>query len=525
MKEPFPLYAPHPRMDENFYKHLLDSLYDGVYFVDRERRITYWNKAAERLSGYAAEEVIGKRCADNILVHVDDAGRQLCLCGCPLSATMGDRLPREADVHMKHKLGHRVSVLVRAVPICDSQGEVIGAVEVFSDNTAKREAVRQAEQLQVELAQRRRAEEALSRSEGHLRAIVDHLPIGVWFADADGKIVFANPAAEEIFGQMREVGGEEAGAYHAWWAASGKRINPDEWGAYRAVMRGETSLGEVLKIESCDGTLRTLLSSAFPVKDAHGRILGAVVIHEDITERERAQESLMRAEKLASAGRVAATIAHEINNPIMAVINVVYMLRGRGLDADSAGLLAVAEEELRRVANITRTTLGFYRTPSARTVVNIRQLLEEVIGLYARKLQESSIEVQSRYPEEPRVVGNEGELRQVFSNLLGNAVDACPGGGRILVRVRRAGQRGLHVTVADTGAGIERPDLPNIFEPFFTTKQTVGTGLGLWVSKTIVQKHSGSIRVRSKLGRGTVFRVFLPASESSKADLGVAAGA
>jgi len=381
------------RIDDSLYKRLLDSLYDGVYFVDRERRITYWNRAAERLTGYAAEEVVGRSCSDNLLVHVDDAGRQLCLCGCPLWATMADHVPREADVHLRHKRGHRVPVSVRAMPITGDDGEVLGAVEVFHDNSAKREAQRRTEQLQ----------------------------------------------------QL-------------------------------------------------------------------------------MNERERAQEALMRAEKLASAGRVAATLAHEINNPITAVMNLLYMLRGAPLDQESERLVALAEEELRRVANISRTTLGFYRTPSAASPVDVGQLLDEVIALYARKLQENSIAVTTRYAPAPRVTANEGELRQVLSNLVANAIDASADGGRILVRVTRtsgaAGEPGLQITVADTGSGIERAHLPNVFEAFFTTKQAVGTGLGLWASKTIVQKHGGTIRVKSAKGRGTVFRVFLPVAASSVAAAG-----
>ena len=529
-------FAPISENQTNgFYKQLMDSLYDGVYFVDRERRITYWNKSAERLTGYSAAEVMGRCCSDNLLVHVDDSGQQLCTTACPLSQTIGDGQPRDANVHLRHKLGHRVPVAVRVGPICDQQGRIIGAVEVFSDNSAKRSAQRQTERLKQaldeldetnlrlrqELAEHARAEAALSRSEGHLRTIVDNLPMGVWFTDTEGNIVLGNAAAEQIWGGSRMVGAAHYHQYRACWASTGKQVEPQEWGAYRAVKFGETSINEMVEIELSDGRRRTLFDSAFPVKDAQGQILGAVVINEDITERQRAQEALMRAEKLASAGRVAATIAHEVNNPVAAVMNVLYLLRANpSLDDDATRMVTVAEEELRRVASIARNTLGFYRANSARSAVNVGALLDQVVSLYSRKLQENSIQVATRYSPDPEVMANEGELRQVFSNLLSNAIDACSDGGRIYLRIRQrrppAGKPGLIIAVADSGAGIDPEHLPRLFEPFFTTKATVGTGLGLWVTKTIVQKHGGTIRMRTLRGRGTVFQVFLPAEAAGE---------
>ena len=257
------------------------------------------------------------------------------------------------------------------------------------------------------------------------------------------------------------------------------------------------------------------------MKDENGRIVGVVATNEDITERQHGQESLIRTEKLASAGRMATTLAHEINNPIAAVMNLLYVLCANpSLDADAAKMITVIDEEVRRLANISRTTLGFYRNDADQSVVNVAQLLDEAVELYSRKVQENSIDVDKRRVAEQFILANEGELRHVFANLISNAVDACPSGGRLLLRVvpfrewGNAQKPGLKITVADSGRGIDPQHQRNIFEPFFTTKETVGNGLGLWVSKTIVQKHGGTIRMRSSQGRGTVFQIFLPKSRA-----------
>lgn len=134
--------------DGDFYKQLLDNLYDGVYFVDRDRRITYWNQGAERITGYRAADVIGTRCCDNILRHVDDGGANLCDCNCPVSHTMGDGFPREAEVFLHHNQGHRVPVQVRVSPIRNGGGEIVGAVEVFSDNSTRLTDIQRIEELQ-----------------------------------------------------------------------------------------------------------------------------------------------------------------------------------------------------------------------------------------------------------------------------------------------------------------------------------------------------------------------------------------
>jgi signal transduction histidine kinase len=222
-------------------------------------------------------------------------------------------------------------------------------------------------------------------------------------------------------------------------------------------------------------------------------------------------------EKLAATGRLAASIAHEINNPLEAVTNLVYLARKQPLKGEE--YLKLADRELDRIAQITRNTLGFYRDSASPTRVNISEVLEEVLALYARKLQFKKIALHSDYGAGVEILGYPGEIRQIFANLIANAIEALPEEGILTVRAVRAtslngaGKPGVRITFLDTGSGIAPKDRRKIFEPFYTTKKDVGTGLGLWLTLGLVEKHNGSIRVRSSVQSGktwTVFSVFLP---------------
>jgi signal transduction histidine kinase len=246
----------------------------------------------------------------------------------------------------------------------------------------------------------------------------------------------------------------------------------------------------------------------------------------DVTSRKLVEEALRRSEKVAATGQLAATIAHEINNPLAAVTNVLYILRTHPeLSPALLDHVKTAERELMRVIHITRQTLAFYREFSQPVMTFVPALIEEVLGVYARKLEEKSIQVEKDFNDVGELCAFPGELRQVFSNLVLNALEAVDASGKIAIRVRKAtgklGQAGIRITVADNGSGIAPENLPRIFEPFFTTKASKGTGLGLWVSHGIVHKHEGNIHVRSSidvLRHGTCFTVFLPYAQRQNAN-------
>lgn len=266
----------------------------------------------------------------------------------------------------------------------------------------------------------------------------------------------------------------------------------------------------------------TWLASAYPVRTnpKEVRWVGAIIL--DASERKRSEEALRKTEKLAATGRLAASIAHEINNPLEAITNLLYLLRHFSkLKGQTLDYVVQAEHEARRIAEITQQTLRFYRQSTHPARANLAELLDSVLGLYQGRLNSINIHVERDYDPLINIFCFAGELRQVFANLVGNAIDASHSGGRLVIRARRssswnnAAQRGVRFTVADTGAGMEPAVKARIFEAFFTTKEATGTGLGLWVSHGIIVKHDGLIHVRSRTAQpgrssGTVFQLFLP---------------
>jgi PAS domain S-box-containing protein len=261
--------------------------------------------------------------------------------------------------------------------------------------------------------------------------------------------------------------------------------------------------------------------SAAPILDKDSRLMGIVLVFRDISERYTSELALMRAEKLASAGRLAAAIAHEVNNPLEGLVNLIYLARGEENIDKIRRHLGEAERELQRIAHITRQSLGFYRENSSASLFRPDVVTREVFDFYSFRAANARVRLHVNIKTEEKAFGNPGEFRQVISNLLANSLDACEAGADICVRVRAAhsprdsGLAGVRVVVADTGCGIDPGNLDRIFEPFFTTKKDTGTGLGLWVSRELIEKHGGHLGVRSSIaGRrtGTVFSVFLPGS-------------
>jgi PAS domain S-box-containing protein len=247
-------------------------------------------------------------------------------------------------------------------------------------------------------------------------------------------------------------------------------------------------------------------------------------VNRDITAELRAEEALRETEKMAAMGRVAGIIAHEVNNPLAAITNIFYLLRNHpSLDEDARRCADLAEQELQRVSHITRQTLSFYRESKQPITVLVPELLDEVLALQERALMASHITLRKQYLASCMVQGFPVELRQVFLNLIGNAIQAMPDGGVLGVYVRETTDwvrqlRGTSISILDTGAGIRPEDARRLFQPFFSTKSTKGTGLGLWISKGIIQKYDGRITCRSfRHGEqcATCFRIFLPVSGST----------
>ena len=266
----------------------------------------------------------------------------------------------------------------------------------------------------------------------------------------------------------------------------------------------------------------TWIASAYPIRTLENEVRWVGLIVLDASDRKRSEEALRKTEKLAATGRLAASIAHEINNPLEAITNLLYLLSNYSdLKHPALGYVQMAEHEVRRIAEITQQTLRFYRQSTLPARASLGELLDSVLSLHQGRLNNLGILVERGYDAGIDLYCFAGELRQVFANLVGNAIDAMPDGGRLVVRARRScdwrdpGVKGVRFQVAVTGSGMTPEVQRHIFEAFFTTKEISGTGLGLWVSAEIVGKHGGTVRVRSRAASGgaapgTVFELFFP---------------
>jgi len=242
---------------------------------------------------------------------------------------------------------------------------------------------------------------------------------------------------------------------------------------------------------------------------------GVILYARNTTDTRRTEQALRRSEQLAAAGRLAASIAHEINNPLEAVTNLLFLAKTDvGLSDSSKDLLEIADKELQRLSHITARSLKFYRQRTAPTPTSLDEVIDSVVFFHDPSIRLRNIRVDRRYRPAPLVLCQPGELQQVFTNLISNALDALEAKGRLIVAVRPAtdvaGREGVSVTVADSGSGMDLHMFERLFHPFVTTKGEAGTGLGLWVSKGILDKHHATVAVRSKPGCGTVFRLFFP---------------
>ncbi|MGB8538760.1 MAG: CHASE3 domain-containing protein [Acidobacteriaceae bacterium] len=280
---------------------------------------------------------------------------------------------------------------------------------------------------------------------------------------------------------------------------------------------GITAKGHSLLLAK-DGAEYLIDQSAAPIRDAKGAVAGVVLVFRDVTDLRKRELALMATEKLAVAGRLSASIAHEIHNPLDSVANLHYLMEKESDPALTQRYLAMAQQELNRTLQISRAMLGLYREPKAPVEVNLRDLLQSVLLLLDRQLKDQSVTVERKLNEDASIQGFPGELRQVFTNLITNGAEAAGPGGRVQVLLEDShladSRPGATVTITDSGRGILESHLNKIFKPFFTTKGELGTGLGLWVSRGIVEKHGGTIELTNSTDPafpGAAVRVCLPA--------------
>jgi two-component system, chemotaxis family, CheB/CheR fusion protein len=362
--------------------------------------------------------------------------------------------------------------------------------------------------------QRSRAETLADEVSQQLAAIVTSSEDAILSFTVDGFVTSWNRGAEALYGYSpREIIGRPLAVL-----VPTDRMGELERNLDRLNREERVGSYETERVHKSGARLRVLLSVS-PIRNEEGHVVGASAIARDISQQKRTEEALRRNERLATAGRLTAAIAHEIRNPLEALINLVYLARRDAAGRDE--YLRLAEQEIGRLDSIAQQALGFVREAASPERLDTGKILDEVLQLYLRKLQQNRITIKKQSQEGLEIFGFPGELRQLFSNLILNAMEAMKEGGTLHLRVMRthewSGERrnGVRVTIADTGNGIQSNDLPHIFEPFYTTKKENGTGLGLWLAYGIAQKHTGTIRVASRTlagHSGTVFSVFLPES-------------
>jgi PAS domain S-box-containing protein len=491
------LSAKKLRDAEALSSRILHSIGDAVIVADAAARITRMNPVAERLTGWASADAVGVALSQ--VVHiVKEETRE------PVEdpADKVKRLQRSVAM-ADHTLliamdGTENQIDDSSAPIFAEDGAISGIVLVFREVNARRRMERERETFAAKLDQ-----------------ILEATSDAVAILDREWRFTYLNRRGRDILGLPENVLGRNA------WECFPAMIYPDSPFVYHYHRAMDEAIAGEFTAEYPDRLNLSLQVNVIPSPD------GIIVFFHDITEQKRHAAAIIQTEKLAAVGRMASSIAHEINNPLEAVTNLLYIARTATAFTDIHPLLDTADAELRRVSNIVNQTLRFHKQASSPQAVSCNFLFSSVLNTYQSRLNNAEIRVERRKGAEKPVEVYEGDIRQVLNNIVSNAIDAMPNGGRLLVRSRegtdwRTGRPGLTLTVADTGAGMDRQTQSRMFEAFFTTKGIGGTGLGLWISAEITQRHEGRILVRSAQGRdhhGTVATLFLPFPRETAAAL------
>ena len=470
---------------------IVESSDDGIVSKDLNGIVTSWNAAAERIFGYRNDEIVGR--SITLIIPPELQDDELMILS---KIRSGQRIEHFQTVRLR-KDGTRIDVSLTISPIKDEDGRIIGAAKIARDIT-----------------QQKRSEQAALQ----LAAIVESSDDAIVSKNLDGIITSWNKGAERIFGYTAdEIVGEHITRIIP------QELQDEELHIIESIKAGKRIDHFQTERVKKDGERVNISLTISPLKNPDGKIIGAAKIARDITQHKKLEAALHTSEKLASVGRLAATVAHEINNPLEAVTNYIYLAKQQPeLSERVKRYLESADRELSRVSHIAQQTLGFYRDNSRPVPLVIAEVIDDVLAIYERKFSYKDLVVQRELEPGLSACTLQGELKQVLSNIVSNAIDASNEGGKIIIRARsshdyHSQSPGIRITVADRGVGISPAHREKIFTPFFSTKKEVGTGLGLWITKDLLEKKGGRIHFRSRQSApsGTVMSLFLPMAVSN----------
>ncbi|MBI2911609.1 MAG: PAS domain S-box protein [Chloroflexi bacterium] len=503
-------------VEKEWLRWMLNSVQDPVVLADEQNRILLHNLHAERLLLAQPEDSPGKRRAielNNVLLLAALSSLAL-----GHDAALGRELTLVDPIE-----GAELVYEVISQPATNLRTGESALVAVLKDVTDLRRA---GEELHQSMERLQSAAENVRLERDRLNLIIENVVDPIVVADPAGDIVLMNQPASRLLGPVALAGQPVAARAMVYLANDAKLSSFLSHLRFEAapLRRGEIQLTDPDSSESL-----TMSASATEVRDELGQVSAVVVVLHDLTrirelEQRRVEQQLFESEKLAAVGRVAATVAHEINNPLEAIQNALYLvLSNTPEDAPTRHFLEIARKETVRVSDIIRQMLGFYRPAAAKEPTNVNIVVDEALDLLARPLEQQGIAlVKELNPKLPRVEVAADQLKQVLLNLFLNAQEAMAGGGTLHVSTSLSRDNDatflagpyILIQVRDTGAGIPEEHLPHIFEPFYSTKPIArGTGIGLWVTQGIVQNYGGQLKVLSRPGYGTTFTVALPPEE------------
>ncbi len=504
--------------ERQWIESIMKSVADPIVLTDLDNEILLQNRRAEELFSGSANAGEGKRRA----LKMND----LLFSAYLSSATVSSSEVVQRDITLVDPIeGSDIHFEVISTPAANARGEPLGLVSIFRDVTDLREANEELARNFVKLQQ---AEADSRRERDRLDLIIENVGHPIVVCDSAGNFILFNRRAELLF--------EEKSSFRSA-ATSAVRTNAVKLTSFISGLASASETGRQAEIELIDpdsGRFLPMEITAREVLDPTGQVTAVVSILHDLTEireleRRRVEQQLFESEKLAAVGRLAASIAHEVNNPLEAIKNALYLMESGAEGDKNSRFLEIARKETERVSHIIRQMLGFARRSGEVDWVDVNQLIEETLVLLEKKMRQLRIRVTRDFDESlPKVRARADQLRQVFLNLIINAQQAIANGGEINIttsRYEQALQPSIVVQLSDSGVGINEDDMMRIFDPFFSTGKK-GTGLGLWVTQDIVRQHGGRIEVSSEVGQGTVFTIILqvdsPILEDGNAESSIA---